>query len=69
MTEEEKISMKKWSKKKQRQWRDWIYQKSLRQIERYCFVNHQQPCECHHCKVYRQRIRIKCQRPVKRKAR
>jgi len=69
MSEKEKEQMKKWGAREQREWRDWLLQENYRRQERYAITNHRQPCECSDCRVYRQRVRIRCQRPIKRKPR
>lgn len=69
MTEEEKNRMRKWNQEDQRAWREWIRQNIYLRLERYAITHHQQPCNCLDCRVYRQRVRIRCQRPVKRKPR
>ena len=66
MTNEEKEQMKKWTAKEQDEWRKWVRQENFLRMEHHDFTHHRQPCDCFNCRVYRQRIRIKCQRPVKR---
>lgn len=69
MTDAEKELMKDWKQKEQRLWRVWIYQENYRLQERYAIVNHQRSCNCFECRVYKQRVRVRCQRPIKRKPR
>ena len=69
MTDDEKMSMKKWKQEDHRLWRKWIYQEMYRKLEYNAITTHKQPCNCLDCRVYRQRVRIRCQRPVIRKPR
>lgn len=68
MTEEEKEQMKKWNMSTQSQWRHWITQEYYRIKERLAIKTHNKKCECIDCRVYKNRIRNKFQRPIKRKA-
>jgi hypothetical protein len=68
MTDEEKKRMSKWNQSTYSKWRRWITQEYYKIRERFAIKTHGRKCECLDCRVYKNRMRKKFQRPIKRKA-
>lgn len=65
-TEEKSIIQSSLNQEDKTRFHNWLRENYYKKLECFSISNHKQPCNCVYCSVYRNRMRKKCQHPVKR---